>query len=39
MNILVINGMPKGANSTTLQTALYLQAKNPNHQWLFLDVG
>lgn len=39
MNILVINGSPKGANSTTLQTALYLQAKNPCHQWQFIDVG
>lgn len=38
MNILVVNESPKGANNTTLQTALYLQAKNPNHQWQFLDV-
>ena len=31
MNILVINGSPKGKNSITLQTCLYLQKKYPVH--------
>ena len=29
MNILVINGSPKGENSVTLQTALYLEKLFP----------
>lgn len=39
MNILVLNGSPKGAYSTTLQTALYLQALHPEHRFTFLPVG
>ena len=33
MNILVINGSPKGKNSITLQTVLYLQKKYPAHSF------
>lgn len=39
MNILVINGSPKGKNSITLQTALYLEQKFPQHQFDILHVG
>ena len=39
MNILVINGSPKGKNSVTLQTSLYLQILHPEHQFDILHVG
>lgn len=39
MKILVLNASPKGANSTTVHTALYLQALHPEHQFTFLPVG
>ena len=39
MNILVLNGSPKGKNSITLQTLLYLQKKNPLHTFEILHVG
>ena len=39
MRILIINGSPKGSNSVTLQTILYLQAQFPAHQWELLHVG
>ena len=39
MNILVLNGSPKGKNSVTLQTVLYLQKKNPQHVFEVLSVG
>ena len=39
MNILVLNGSPKGKNSITLQTVLYLQKKNPDHTFEILHVG
>ncbi len=39
MNILVINGSPKGNNSITLQTVLYLEKLNPNHKFTILNVG
>ena len=39
MNILVINGSPKGKNSVTLQTALYLQLLHPEHSFQFLHAG
>ena len=39
MNILVINGSPKGSNSITLQTVLYLEKLNPNHKFNILNVG
>ena len=39
MNILVLNGSPKGKYSVTLQTVLYLQKKFPEHNYEILDVG
>ncbi|MBR4888999.1 MAG: NAD(P)H-dependent oxidoreductase [Clostridia bacterium] len=39
MNILVLNGSPKGANSITLQTVLYLQILYPQHHFEILHVG
>jgi len=39
MNILVINGSPKGTNSITLQTVLYLQKRHPEHSFEILHVG
>ena len=39
MNFLVLNGSPKGKNSITLQTVLYLQKKNPGHTFEILHVG
>ena len=39
MKILVLNGSPKGSNSITLQTSLYLQKRYPNHEFEILHVG
>ena len=39
MNILVLNASPKGKNSATVQTALYLQALHPEHTFTSLPVG
>lgn len=39
MNILVLNASPKGKNSTTVHTALYLQALHPEHAFTFIPVG
>lgn len=39
MNILVLSGSPKGENSITLQTALYLEALHPEHRFSYLHVG
>lgn len=39
MNILVINGSPKGNNSITLQTVLYLEKLYPQHKFNILHVG
>ena len=39
MNILVLNGSPKGKYSVTLQTVLYLQKKFPAHAFEVLHVG
>lgn len=39
MNILVINGSPKGRYSTTLQTVLYLELLHPEHRFEILDAG
>ena len=39
MNVLVINGSPKGNNSITLQTVLYLEKLNPNQHFEILNVG
>ena len=39
MNILIINGSPKGKNSITLHTALFLEKKFPEHSFSYLDAG
>ena len=39
MNILVINGSPKGKYSITLQTVLYLEALHPEHTFTVLHAG
>ena len=39
MKILVLNASPKGKNSTTVHTALYLQALHPEHTFTVLPVG
>lgn len=39
MKILVLNASPKGKNSTTVHTALYLQALYPEHSFTFVLVG
>ena len=39
MNILVINGSPKGKNSITLQTVLYIQKHFPAHTFEILHAG
>ena len=39
MHILVINGSPKGKNSITLQTCLYLEKLNKSHSFEYLHVG
>ncbi len=39
MNILILNGSPKGQYSITLQTSLYLEVKRPKHQFQVIHVG
>ena len=39
MKICVINGSPRGKNSVTLQTMLYLEKRFPAHEFDFLNVG
>ncbi len=39
MEILVINGSPKGSNSITLQTVNYLQLLHPEHHFEILNAG
>ena len=39
MNILVLNGSPKGEYSITLQTVRYLQKKYPGHSFTEFHVG
>ena len=39
MNILVLNGSPKGKYSITLQTVLYLEKLHPDHTFEILNVG
>ena len=39
MNILIINGSPKGEYSTTLHTCLYLQKRFEAHSFDVLDAG
>lgn len=39
MNILVLNGSPKGENSITLQTILYLEKLFPEHHFEIVHAG
>ena len=39
MNILVLNGSPKGEYSITLQTVRYLEKLHPEHSFQVLHVG
>ncbi|MBQ8509230.1 MAG: NAD(P)H-dependent oxidoreductase [Clostridia bacterium] len=39
MNILILNGSPKGQYSITLQTVNYLMLLHPKHRWEVLHVG
>ncbi|MBR4067247.1 MAG: NAD(P)H-dependent oxidoreductase [Clostridia bacterium] len=39
MKILVVNGSPKGDYSITLQTALYLKNRYPEHSFAVLNAG
>jgi len=39
MKVCVVNGSPKGKYSTTLQTILFLQKKNSDTEFSFLDAG
>lgn len=39
MNVVVINGSPKGNNSITLQTVLYLEKRFPTNKFTVLNVG
>ena len=39
MKILVLNGSPKGDNSITLHTCLFLEKKFPEHSFSYLNVG
>lgn len=39
MNILILNGSPKGGYSITLQTVNYLEKLHPEHQFEVLHVG
>ncbi len=39
MNILIVNGSPKGKYSITLHTCLYLEKCFPEHEYQVLNVG
>jgi len=39
MEILVIGGSPKGKNSVTLHTCLYLEKKFPQHHFEYIQAG
>ncbi len=39
MNILIVNGSPKGDYSITLHTCLYIQKRFPEHHFDVLNVG
>ena len=39
MEILVINGSPKGDYSITLQSCIYLEKKYPDHKFTYLHAG
>ncbi|MBR7116531.1 MAG: NAD(P)H-dependent oxidoreductase [Clostridia bacterium] len=39
MKIAIINGSPKGKNSITLQTSIYLSKKYPEHEYKILNAS
>lgn len=39
MNILIVNGSPKGKYSTTLHSALYLEKKYPEHSFSYINAA
>ena len=39
MNILIVNGSPRGRFSVTLQTCLYLEKRFPGHSFEYLNAG
>lgn len=39
MNILALNGSPKGKYSITIQTILFFEAKYPEHNFQILNIG
>ena len=39
MNFLILNGSPKGKNSVTLHTCLYLEKKFPQHHFEYIQAG
>ena len=39
MNILIVNGSPKGENSVTLQTMLYIEKQFPGHDYRQLNAS
>ena len=39
MNILIVNGSPRGRFSVTLQTCLYLAKRFPRHSFEYLNAG
>ena len=39
MNILVISGSPKGSNSISLHTCLYLEKQFPQHSFSYIHAG
>ncbi|MBO4475602.1 MAG: NAD(P)H-dependent oxidoreductase [Bacteroidales bacterium] len=39
MNVLIINGSPKGTDSITLHTCLFLEKKFPGHRFDYLHAG
>ena len=39
MNILVVGGSPKGSNSISLHTCLYLEKRFPQHSFKYLAAG
>lgn len=39
MKVLIVNGSPKGKNSTTLYTSLFLEKRFPEHRFSILEPG
>lgn len=39
MKAVILNGSPKGEESITLHTCLYIKAKNPDIDFSILNVG